>query len=202
VSFYNAIPLDYTDINQYEFNTMNKFHKMRENENTGFYYVGGRFLTLKTQIDDYDFYVVVRSDVLFKKKITELNIDYDKLNFLWPESPPQLFTPLREDFLRDGWHDLLWWEHNKRTNGLVINFFPKKYYNLYRSHIWREHLALYYMLKDTHPFFTMNDVNMIMGTKKGHVTDLRFETNPIYTFNKKIIFSGKDINVDNFGKLT
>ena len=201
LKFYDAITLEYDDINEYESNALQKFHKVRDTENTGFFQPGGRFLTLKTPIDHYDLYVIIRGDVLFKKSFDEINIDYDKVNFLWPESPPELSTHKREKLIQEGWYDLMWWDRDKRTNGIVFNVLPKKYFNLYKSHIWREHLALSYMIRDTYPLFSMEDVNMIMGFDKGYTTDLRFMSNPIYTFNKKIISHYKDIVIENFGNL-
>jgi hypothetical protein len=56
---------------------------------------------------------------------------------------------------------------------------------------------------DNHYQFTLTaeDVNMIMGFDKGYTTDLRFMSNPIYTFNKKIISHYEDIVIENFANL-
>jgi hypothetical protein len=56
------------------------------------------------------------------------------------------------------------------------------------------------MIKDSYPLFSIEDVHMIMGYEKGHVTDLRFSDNPIYTFNKKI-FENLGVQTFRFGKL-
>jgi hypothetical protein len=160
---------------------------------------GGRFLKLKEEIPNYDMYVIVRADLHFKLGLNQLNVDYKKMNWLWPETYYLYFTEFREDFLREYKTEFYPWQNFNRVNGNCLNVIPFKFFRTYSKYIWMEHNSLNMMIQDLYPLITLEDVNLMAGYDKSYVTDVRFSDNPVYITNKKIISSGIDINVSRFG---
>lgn len=199
VKFYNAIHLEYDDINAEDFKTMHKFYFWRSDIPPGYFYSGGRFLKIRNEIPKYDTYVIIRADIHFKMSITELKVDFEKMNWLWPETDVRVFTELREGFIRDRGSEWWPWESYKRVNGNTFNIIPHKYFNAYSKYIWMEHLSFSFMLRDLYPLISMDDLNLMLGGDKCWVTDVRFVENPVYTMNKKITSVNSDAKTENFG---
>jgi len=202
LDFYNAIHLDYDDLNDYDLERLKEFYYWKTDIPTGNFYAGGRFFKIRNQIPHYELYVIIRADVSFKMGLNELNVDYTKMNWLWPETDYSVFCDeLREDYLKARGSDCWCWESYHRVNGNILNIVPNKYFNLYKSYIWMEHTAFTYMMRDLYPIITLNDINMMLGWEKCYVTDLRFTENPVYTLNKKILESHGNVQTHRFGSV-
>jgi len=199
VSFYNAINLVYDDINSEDFNAMKKFYFWRCDIPPGNFYSGGRFLKLRTEIPKYDTYVIIRADVHFKMSLPELNVDFEKMNGLWPETDFRVFTELRDDYVNARGSECWPWESYQRVVGNTFNIIPHKFFNAFSKYIWMEHLSFSFMLRDLYPLVSMDDLNMMLGYDKCFCTDVRFVENPVYTMNKKILSVNSDAKTENFG---
>lgn len=199
VEHYNAIPLDYEDINAEDFNTMHKFYFWRTSIPPGYFYSGGRFLKLKNRIPEYDTYVIIRADVHFKMELSEMNVDFNKMNWLWPETDFRMFTELKDQYLAEFGSERWPWETYRRVNGNTFNIIPFKFFNAYSKYIWMEHTSFSFMLNDLYPLVSLDDFNFMLGDEKCWVTDVRFVENPVYTMNKKIVSVISDAKTGNFG---
>jgi hypothetical protein len=189
VDFYGAVPVYYNEFSSKDDKTLRKYfeYKVPERFGPGNFRSGGRFLNLTEPLPEYDLYVFVRADAHFKMNISSLNIDENKMNFLWAETDFRMYTDQREEFLEAYGTEFWFWNTYNRVAGNVFNVIPKKYINTFLSYYWLEHLSLHVMLKDLHPLITLeNDVNIMMGLEKAYVTDQRFCENPVFTFNKRI----------------
>jgi len=199
VKFYGAIPLDYDDFNEGDFEVMRNFYFWRDSIPPGWFTSGGRFYKLRQPIPEYETYVIVRADAHFKMSVLELKPDFTKMNWLWPETDYRVFTELREEYLKVKPTDCWCWEDYNRVNGNILNIIPKKFFNAFSKYIWMEHMSFSYMLRDLYPLVTMNDIHMMLGYEKCLVTDVRFAENPVYTINKKIVSVPSDADTQRFG---
>lgn len=200
VEFYDAIPLDYDDINQNDIDALHKFYFWKSDIPPGSFYSGGRFFKLRTQIPEYETYIIIRSDLHFKMSLNELNVDFSKMNWLWPETDFKVFcNDLKDSYIEEMGSDCWCWENYHRVNGNTFNIIPKKFFNAYKNYIWMEHCSFAYMLHDLYPLITINDINIMLGYEKCYVTDMRFGDNPVYTINKKILNVIADVDTRRFG---
>lgn len=199
VEYYNAIPLDYEDFNEEDATILKTYYYWRSDIQPGIPKSGGRFLKLKEEIPNYDIYVIVRADLHFKLGLNQIDVDYKKMNWLWPETDVHYFTEFRENFLKEYKTEFYLWQNFNRVNGNCLNVIPFKFFNAYSKYIWMEHNSVNMMIQDLYPLITLEDVNLMVGYKKCYVTDVRFSDNPVYNTNKKIISSGVGINVSRFG---
>lgn len=186
----NAIPVDYDDFSRRDEKFYRELYerKIPMRWGPGNFRSGGRLLKLHQPLPDYDLYVFVRADAVFKISIKDLIIDETKMNFLWAETDYRMFTNRREEFLDTYESEWWFWNTYNRVAGNVLNIIPKKYIKLFLSYYWMEHVALHGILTDAHPLITVeNDVNLMMGYEKCYVTDIRYAENPVYTFAKKDI---------------
>lgn len=197
--FYNAIDVDYEDFNEDNFNIVKSFYFMRYTWEPGHCTSGGRFLKVTSKIPEYDLYVMIRADLQFKMSIENLNIDYEKMNWLWPETDYRFFTEQKEEIKKHIGYELWCWDTYKRVNGNFFNIIPKKYFNAFRNYIYMEHVSLFYMLEELYPLVTLDDVNLMCGYDKCYVSDQRFCENPVFTLNKKIIQVIVPVNVERYG---
>lgn len=186
---YNSISIDYDDIADSDCETLiNYFNlKVTKKHTNGFGHPapGGRFLKLKESIPDYDLYVFIRSDTVFKMSISNMDIDYDKINYLWRETD--------SSFLQNNDEPIdFFWKSNMLVSGNVLNIVPKKFFKVFTNYYWAEHYSLYLMLNDLHPVITLSDINFIVKNDF-YTTDTIKCINPIYTFNKKIMHSDGSI---------
>jgi hypothetical protein len=189
VDFYSAVPIDYSEISEKDIKILTKYYyyKVPMGWGPGNFRSGGRFLNLKQPLPEYDMYVFLRADAHFKKSITSLSIDENKMNFLWAETDYRMFTDRRDEFLEAFGTEFWFWNTYNRVAGNVFNVIPKKYIKVFLSYFWMEHVALHGMLNDLHPLISVeNDVNFMMGLEKCYVTDQRYCENPLFTFNKRI----------------
>lgn len=198
--FYNAIFLDYDEVTQHDEDVMKNYYFWRYNVPPGNFRSGGRFKKLKNKIPEYDLYAIIRTDTFFIKSLKDMTVDYDKINWLWPETDWQMFTEFKEAYLSDGKTEFWPWQKHNRVNGNVFNIIPKKFFRMFTNYIWMEHAALYAMLNELSPLVTLDDVNMMLGMDKCYCTDIRYCQNPVYTFNKKIIKNRSDAKLEHFGK--
>ena len=199
------IELLYDDITNEDYRAFYDYYfklKNRRMHGPGTFWSGGRFLKLHGPLPDYDLYVIVRSDAQFKIPINTLNINYEKMNWLWPETDIEYFSIGMEEMREEWGSEFQAWEETSRVNGNVLNVIPKKYINVFQSYYWAEHLAVFLMLKDLSPIITLEDVNLMVGYDRCYATDARFCENPVYTFNKRIIESNlSGQNVSDIDKL-
>ena len=189
---YGAINLQYDDITPEDEKNLEEFFYLKIDRNLGWgpgqFKSGGRFLKLKEKIPEYDLYVFVRADASFKITLDKLNVDYDKINYLWPETDYRFFTEGSHAFYQTGKNERWFWDTYKRINGNVLNVIPKKYVNIFLNYFWLEHLSVYFMTESLHPLITLeNDINLMCGDKNCYVTDVNVCENPVFTFNKTII---------------
>lgn len=189
VEEYNALKIDYLDITPEDEAVLHGYYfklKVVEGYGPGTFKSGGRFLKLKEKIPQYDLYVFVRTDAQFKLSMSEMNIDYKKINYLWPETDVGYFLNREEAFDLYG-DPKVFWNTYHRVNGNVFNVVPKKYFNTFINYFWAEHCAVYLMVRDLFPLITINDIHLICGEETCYVSDPNIVENPVYTFNKKII---------------
>jgi len=198
--FYKAIDVHYEDFTSDDFEIVKNFYYMKYFWQPGHCTSGGRFLKVKQQIPEYDLYVMIRADILFKQSIENLKIDFEKMNWLWPETDYRFYTEDRDEIMKELGYEKWCWDTYKRVNGNFFNIIPKKFFNAFRTHIYMEHVSLCFMLEELHPLITMDDVNLMLGDEKCYVSDQRFCENPIVSLNKKIIQVNVDINVERYGK--
>ena len=200
MEFYNAIPLDYEDFNSEDSRVLHEYYFWKSNIPPGWFYSGGRFLKLKNRIPNYDLYVIVRADLSFKMSIEELNVNYDKMNWLWPETDFQVFCEdLKDNFIKNYGSECFCWENYHRVNGNTFNIIPFKFFHAYSKYIWMEHASFHYMLEELYPMVQLSDINMMLGYDKCYVTDVRFTENPVYNVNKRIISVNSDAQTHRFG---
>jgi hypothetical protein len=84
VEEYNAIRLDYSDITQQEYDNLYSFYSMKTPQQwgCGSFRPGGRFLKMRSKFPEYDLYVFLRGDTILKKSLNDMNVDYEKINYL------------------------------------------------------------------------------------------------------------------------
>jgi hypothetical protein len=185
---YNSLRIYYDDITaQDEENLYNYYFNLKviEGYGPGTFKSGGRFLKLRQKIPTYDLYVFVRADTQFKISMSEMDINFKKINYLWPETDIQFFTD-RETAIKIYGDEKLFWNSYYRVNGNVFNVVPKKFFNIFTNYCWAEHCAVHLMIRDLSPLITIKDIHLICGEDKCYVADPKIVENPIYTFNKKI----------------
>lgn len=197
--YYNAIFLDYDEVSDQDFEIMKNYFFWRYNVPPGNFRSGGRFKKLKNKIPDYDTYVIIRTDTWFLMDLNSLNVDFNKMNWLWPESDWQIWTEFKKDYLSDGKTEFTPWKNHNRVNGNVFNIIPHKFFRMFSNYIWCEHATLHVMLRELYPLVTLDDVNMMLGMDKAYCTDIRYCENPVYTFNKKIVKNRSDAKLDGYG---
>jgi hypothetical protein len=187
---YDAINVLYDDLTLEDEIKLYKYYalKVPEEHGPGSLKSGGRILKAKRNIPEYDLYVFVRADTKFKLSLNELNIDYNKMNYLWKETDIRFFTDERDSFMKQHGTDQVYWNNYYRVSGNVLNIVPKKYFNVFSSYYWLEHVSLYCMIQDLSPIITYEkDINLIFGEDVCYVTDVRYCNNPLYTFSKNIL---------------
>jgi hypothetical protein len=193
---YDAIDIEYDDITPEDENKLLEYYQIKvpQGWGPGSFRSGGRFLKLKQKMPEYDVYVFIRTDAILKKSISELSVDYEKINYLWPETDYHFY----ENFILNKtdnkningfWYDCEWfWRTYNRVNGNILNIVSKKYITVFLNYFWLEHLSLHLMIKDLSPTITVeNDVNLMCGNEIPYVSDVRVCENPVYYFSKKII---------------
>jgi hypothetical protein len=85
--------------------------------------------------------------------------------------------------------DRVFWNSYNRVNGNILNVVSKKYINVFLTYFWLDHMSLSLMLRDLYPLITYEkDINLMCGEDTCYVSDVRVCDNPVYTFNKKIIY--------------
>lgn len=193
VNEFADVELHYDDINNEDFEIFKDYYFKIKNRNMhgpGSYWSGGRFQKLEHKLPEYDLYVILRGDTHFKVSIHDLNIDFDKMNWLWPETDINYFKyPIEE--AREIWgSEFQFWDHSWRVNGNAFNIIPQKYINVFKTYFWADHMALYLMLNDLGPIISINDVNLMLGYDKCYTSDVRFCENPVYKLTKKILETG------------
>jgi len=201
--YYNAIFLDYDEISDYDYDVMRNYYFWKYDVPPGSFKSGGRFKKLKNKIPEYDIYAVIRTDAWFLMSVNELTIDFEKMNWLWPETDWMVFTEERDAYLSDGKTEFWPWIKNRRVNGNVFNIIPFKFFRAFSNYIWMEHATLGIMLQELYPLVTLDDVNMMLGMDKCYCTDIKYCKNPVYTFNKKIVKSIRhepSANLGRYGK--
>ena len=189
---YNAIKLDYDDITPEDEKNLEEYYHLKIDRRLGWgpglFKSGGRLLKLKDKIPEYDLYVFIRADSFFKVTLNELKVDYNKINYLWPETDYRFFTGGKDTFYKTGMNERYFWDTYKRINGNVLNVIPKKYINIFLNYIWLEHMSVYFMTETLNPLITVeNDINLMCGDENCYVTDVIVCENPVFTFNKKIL---------------
>lgn len=186
---FSALPFEYDEFSDEELKNLYGYYWMRTTGSwgPGIFKAGARLLKQKDRIPKSDLYVIIRADIHFKKSLSEMDVNYDRMNFLWPETDNQFFTEKRQEYLNTHGDELVYFRDYKRVNGVALNIVPHKYFNILSSYLWLEHMSLNFMLKDLGPIITLeNDFHFICGTDRGYVTDTTVCENPIYYFNKKI----------------
>lgn len=186
---YSAIKLDYEDITKEETKMLYDYYKLRvpQQYGPGFILSGARFLKIKDKIPEYDLYLFIRADLLFKKSVNDMDINYEKINYLWPESDDCFFNEKREDYIKMFGSEDFFWKSYNRINGNYFNVVPKKYINMFLAYYWTEHMSLHLMLKDFGPIISLeNDFHIICGVEKFYSSNTRVCDNPIVKTSKKI----------------
>jgi len=187
------IELFYDDITSEDYQIFKDYYFKLENRNgngPGTFWSGGRFKKLNHPIPDYDQYIIIRADAQFKLSLNDMSVDLDRMNWLWPETDVQYFSAGMEETREQWGSEFQFWDSTWRVNGNVLNVIPQKYFNVFQSYYWAEHMAVYLMIKDLSPIITIDDINLMMGKDNCYNTDARFCENPVYTFNKKTIEAG------------
>jgi|694.fasta_scaffold62715_1 hypothetical protein len=194
VEEYNAIRLDYSDITQQEYDNLYSFYAMKTPQQwgCGSFRPGGRFLKMRGKFPEYDLYVFLRGDTILKKSLNDMNVDYEKINYLWKETDYRFFTGSDDIELAD--ITIEWpWETYKRVSGNILNIVDKKHINVFLNYYWLEHMSLFMMTRELYPIITYeNDINLICGENSYYASAVEFCENPIYTFNKKILEEKND----------
>ena len=193
---YDAIDLDYDDITPEDEEKLLEYYRIKvpAGWGPGAFRSGGRFLKLKQKMPEYDVYVFIRTDAILKKSINELSVDYEKINYLWPETDYHFYedgvlNKIDIKNINGLWYDYQWfWRTYNRVNGNILNVVSKKYITTFLNYFWLEHLSLHLMIKDLSPIITVeNDINLMCGDEIPYVSDVRVCQNPVYYFSKKII---------------
>jgi len=89
LKIYKSIKVDYDDITKEDERILYDYYfklKVPYQGGPGSFKSGGRFLKLKESIPEYDLYVFIRADAHLKSSMDDMNIDYTKINYLWPET--------------------------------------------------------------------------------------------------------------------
>ena len=125
--------------------------------------------------------------LLFKKSIDELDINYEKMNYLWPETDDNFYNHNREEYLKKFGDEHCFWKEYNRVNGNILNFVPKKYINVFLTYFWYEHMSVHLMIKDLYPLIKYpDDIHLICGEEKAYSSNTRVCENPIFVTSKKI----------------
>lgn len=194
INEYNAIHIEYEDVNESDLSCLNHYYfnfKVPTREGPGNFRPGCRFLKIRSKIPDYDLYVFLRADVLFKKSLDDLSLDVNKINYLWAETDEAFFYN-KEEFLSQYSNEMYFWNLYNRVSGNIFHVVPKKFINVFKNYIWAEHMSLHLMIKDLYPLISVDDVNIMCGLDRAYVSDANRFENPIFTFNKKITESKFD----------
>ena len=188
---YDAIDIQYEDLISNDEDILFNFYVLKTPEmyGPGSMKSGGRFVKIRDRLPEYDLYVFVRTDTIFKMSLNDLKVDYEKINYLWPETDYRFFTEERENFMNQFGTDRVFWNSYNRVNGNILNVVSKKYINVFLTYFWLDHMSLSLMLRDLYPLITYEkDINLMCGEDTCYVSDVRVCDNPVYTFNKKIIY--------------
>ena len=186
--YYAAIDIDYDDLTQEDIDCLYHLYyniRVPKKWGAGAFFSGGRFLRLKAPIPSYDYYIFVRSDLSFKKTINDLDIDFNKINYLWIETDINHFEFGTSKIIKED--PKMFWRQYNRVSGNTLNIVPRFFLNPFLSCMWAEHCSLHLLLKDFEPLITLNDVNFMCSEEKCYATDATTVVNPVFTFNKKIL---------------
>lgn len=186
---YGAINIEYDDLTQEDIDCLYHLYfslRIPEGWGPGSFYCGGRMLKIREKMPEYDYYIFVRTDLLFKISIFDLNIDLNKINYLWIETESS-YLKKGTDQIIEGLDDRIFWRDYNRVSGNSFSIVPKKYINPFISCMWADHCSLHLILKDFSPFISLNDINFMCGEKRCYSANSNYSTNPVYTFNKKIL---------------
>jgi hypothetical protein len=90
LQMYNALDMSYdSEVSDFEIESMINYFKVRYERfdafSFGYPIQGFRFLTIRDPIPAADIYIFIRCDLNLKNPINKLNIDYNKINYLWTE---------------------------------------------------------------------------------------------------------------------
>ena len=182
---YIALDLNYqSDVSDQEIESMVNYFNARYNRfdafSFGFPIQGFRLLTIQDPIPSADIYVFIRCDLLLKNPINRINIDYNKINYLWKEEG--IYRAQTEN-ITDSTHPESCWNKHYRVSGNMLHVVNKKYIKSFISHFWMEHCSLQALLRDCDGI-SMKDVNIVCGNDLYDSCVAR-QDNPIFTHSRK-----------------
>ena len=124
---------------------------------------GARLLTIP-EIPKADIYLFVRCDLKLKKPLDELNIKYDKINYMWKEEEAhrQNWCGYYKTKIDKSSHPRSAWNLHRRVGGNMLNVVAFKYIKAFVEFYWMEHCALLAMLRAS-DYITLDDVHFMCG---------------------------------------
>tara|TARA_R100000008_G_C3582949_1_gene169889 strand:+ start:258 stop:1076 length:819 start_codon:yes stop_codon:yes gene_type:complete len=185
LQLYNAFDMNYNgDVNDFEIESMVNYFKVRYERfgafSFGYPIQGFRFLTIQDPIPMADIYVFIRCDLILKKPLNEINIDYDKINYLWKEEGIHRRS---QEGIASPNHPNSGWSQHHRVCGNMLHVVNKKYIKSFLTHFWLEHCSMHAMLKDCDSV-TLQDFHIVCGDEMYDSCTER-ESNPIFTHSRK-----------------
>jgi hypothetical protein len=201
VDFYGAIPVEYEDLTHDDFEILKNYYFSKSEIPPGNFRSGGRLLKITSEIPKADIYVVIRADVQFLVSLSSLSVDFEKMNWLWPETDWEIFTEFKDHYLKNMGTEFSPWNLHRRVNGNAFNIIPHRFFNVFKNYISMEHTSFRYMYKELNPLVQLSDIHLMLGEENCYVSDMRFCQNPVYKLNKKIIDNISELNVKSFGPI-
>ena len=184
LSMYKAVDLDYkTDPTQAEIDNLARYFDLKFGSGGafgfGFPIQGFRLLTIKDPVPEADLYIFCRCDLLLKNSIDKLNIDWDKINYLWKEEG---IYRKQELGIETPDHPKSGWSICNRVAGNMLNVVPSRHIKKFINNYWLEHCSMHAMLKD-HDDIDKTDFHIVLGDEMYDSCTER-QANPIFTHNR------------------
>jgi len=185
LKMYNALDMNYAgDVSDYEIETMINYFKVRYERfdafSFGFPIQGFRFLTIQDPIPSADIYIFIRCDLTLKKPINQINIDYNKINYLWKEEG---INRAKEESISNVHDPNSGWSRHYRVCGNMLHVVNKRYIKSFLTHYWMEHCSMQAILRDCDSI-TFEDFHIVCGDKMYDSCTER-QANPIFNHARK-----------------
>lgn len=187
IKMYKALDFTYqSNMQQWEIDVMANYFNMRFPRfgafSFGYPVQGFRLLTIQEPIPAADIYIFCRCDLLLKKSINKINIDYNKINYLWKEEG--VYRRQQEN-ITSPYQSNSGWSICRRVSGNMLNVVPRKHIKKFLSNYWLEHCSMYAMLRD-YDTLTEKDFHIVLGDQM-YDSCIEREPNPIFTHNRIIV---------------
>ena len=185
LKMYDAHDMDYNgNVSDHEIESMINYFKIRYERfgafSFGYPIQGFRFLTIQDAIPTADIYIFIRCDLTLKKPLDQIDINYNKINYLWKEEG---IHRAEQEGITTADHPNSGWSQHHRVCGNMLHVVNKKYIKSFLTHFWLEHCSMHAMLKDCDSI-TLEDFHIVCGDTM-YDSCIERQPNPIFQHSRK-----------------